>query len=202
LISVFIEGVFAMIASLMPTLNNVRRLALLAGVMALPGLAVASPSGVMGPKDAPDPGNQPAPVASFISGGRAVSLRSYAGHPIMLWQVATWCGSCRAGLRVLARNQAMIDKTGIRVIVLRDYRNGGYPGIGITKFAERAAPGLMHDPHFIFGDDTRALYTLYNPHHYVDVYDLIGKDRKIKVVSSTPSATFGRIEAFIAAERS
>lgn len=189
-------------ASLIPAPTTSRRLALLASLMALPALAFASPSGVMGPKDAPSPGNQPAPVASFISHGKTISLDTYKRHPIMLWQVATWCGSCRAGLRVFAQNKAMIDKTDIRVIVLRDYKNGGYPGIGITKFATQAAPSLMHDPHFIFGDDTKTLYTLYNPHHYVDVYDLISKDRRITTVSSTPSATFGKIKAFIKADPS
>ncbi|MGC9270906.1 hypothetical protein [Acidiphilium sp.] len=179
-----------------------RRLALLAGLIALPAVACAAPSGVMGPKDAPNPGNPPAPAASFISHGKTMSLAAYKGHPIMLWQVATWCGSCRAGLRVLAENKAMIDRSGIRVIVLRDYENGGYPGIGITKFATQAAPSLIGDPHFIFGDDSKALYALYNPHHYVDVYDLISKERKITTVSSTPSATFGKIKAFIAADPS
>jgi thiol-disulfide isomerase/thioredoxin len=189
-------------ASKIPTPTTSLRLVLLAGLMALPAVAFASPSGVMGPKDAPSPGDKPAPVASFISHGKTISLDTYKGHPIMLWQVATWCGSCRAGLRVFAQNKAMIDKTNVRVIVLRDYKNGGYPGIGITKFATQAAPSLMHDPHFIFGDDTKALYTLYNPHHYVDVYDLISKNRKITTVSSTPSATFGKIKAFIAADPS
>lgn len=189
-------------ASKIPTPTTSLRLALFAGLMVLPALAFASPSGVMGPKDAPSPGDKPAPVASFISHGKTISLDTYKGHPIMLWQVATWCGSCRAGLRVFAQNKAMIDKTNVRVIVLRDYKNGGYPGIGITKFATQAAPSLMHDPHFIFGDDTKALYTLYNPHHYVDVYDLISKNRKITTVSSTPSATFGKIKAFIAADPS
>jgi thiol-disulfide isomerase/thioredoxin len=182
--------------------TTARRLAFLAGLTALPALAFASPSGVMGPKNAPSPGDQSAPVASFISQGKTISLESYRGHPVMLWQVATWCGSCRAGLRIFAKNKAMIDKTDVRVIVLRDYKNGGYPGAGITKFATQAAPSLMHDPHFIFGDDTKALYTHYNPHHYVDVYDLISKDQKITTVSSTPSATFGKIKAFIAADPS
>ena len=176
------------------------RMTLLAGLMTLPTMALASPSGVMGPKNAPSPADQAAPPASFISNGKTVELEAFKGHPVMLWQVATWCGSCRAGLRTFAHEKALIDKSDIRVIVLRDYKNGGYPGIGITKFAEQTAPSLMRDPHFVFGNDTKALYTLYNPHHYVDVYDLIGSDNKIKTVSSTPSATFGKIKAFIASE--
>ena len=176
------------------------RMTLLAGLMTLPAMALASPSGVMGPKNAPSPTDQAAPPASFISNGKTVALEAFKGHPVMLWQVATWCGSCRAGLRTFAHEKALIDKSDIRVIVLRDYKNGGYPGIGITKFAEQTAPSLMRDPHFVFGNDTKALYTLYNPHHYVDVYDLIGIDNKIQAVSSTPSATFGKIKAFIASE--
>ncbi len=176
------------------------QLAVLAGLLALPAFATAAPSGVMGPKNAPSPADQAAPPASFISNGKTVELEAFKGHPVMLWQVATWCGSCRAGLRTFSHEKALIDKSDIRVIVLRDYKNGGYPGISITKFAEQTAPSLMHDPHFVFGDDTKALYTLYNPHHYVDVYDLIGSDNKIKTVSSTPSATFGKIKAFIASE--
>ncbi|OZB39260.1 MAG: hypothetical protein B7X48_09870 [Acidiphilium sp. 34-60-192] len=185
-----------------PTSNHLlrHRMALLAGLLALPAMALASPSGVMGPKNGPNPTTQTAPAASFTSSGKTVSLDTFKGHPVMLWQVATWCGSCRAGLRTFAHEKALIDKSDIRVIVLRDYKNGGYPGIGITKFAEQTAPSLMHDPHFVFGNDTKALYELYNPHHYVDVYDLIGADNKIKTVSSTPSATFGKIKAFIASE--
>jgi thiol-disulfide isomerase/thioredoxin len=177
-----------------------RRMALVAGLLALPAMALASPSGVMGPKNGPRAADQLAPAASFTTDGKTVALDTFNGHPVMLWQVATWCGSCRAGLRTFAHEKALIDKSNIRVIVLRDYKNGGYPGIGIKKFAEQTAPSLIHDPHFVFGDDTKALYTLYNPHHYVDVYDLIGADGKIKTVSSTPSATFGKIKAFIASE--
>ncbi|MDE2343734.1 MAG: redoxin family protein [Betaproteobacteria bacterium] len=177
-----------------------RRIAFLAGLLVIPALAIAAPSGVMGPKNAPNPVEQTAPAAAFTSNGKTVALDSFKGHPVILWQVATWCGSCRAGLRTFAHEKALIDKSDIRVIVLRDYKNGGYPGIGITKFAEQTAPSLMHDPHFVFGDDTKALYSLYNPHHYVDVYDLIGADNKIKTVSSTPSATFGKIKALISSE--
>ncbi|HQT89640.1 MAG: hypothetical protein B7Z58_17450 [Acidiphilium sp. 37-64-53] len=189
-----------MIKSIISNYIRPRRMVLLSALMSVPPMALASPSGVMGPKDAQSPSNKAAPAASFVSHGQTISLASYRGHPVMLWQVATWCGSCRAGLRKFTQEKAMIDKSDIRVIVLRDYKNGGYPGIGITKFAEQTAPSLMHDPHFIFGDDTKTLYTLYNPHHYVDVYDLIGTDRKTKTMSSTPSATFGKIKAFIASE--
>ncbi len=172
----------------------------MAVIFAFPAIAIASPSGVMGPKSTPKPAGQMAPAASFVSNGQTIDLASFKGHPIMLWQVATWCGSCRAGLRTFAQEKALVDKSDITIIVLRDYKNGGYPGISIKEFAHQTAPGLLHDPHFIFGDDTKALFTLYNPQHYVDVYDLIGGDGMIKAVSSTPSASFDQIRHFITAE--
>lgn len=177
------------------------QLAALAGLLALPAFATAAPSGVMGPKNAPNPTDRTAPAASFISNGKTVTLASFKGHPVMLWQVATWCGSCRAGLRTFAANKALIDKSALRIIVLRDYQNAGYPGPSMHKFVEQAAPSLLNDPHFVFGDDTKALYTRYNPHHYVDVYELITADGNIKTTSSTPSATFGKIKAFLTADR-
>jgi len=189
-----------MIKSLISNHPLPRRMGLLAGLLALPAMALASPSGVMGPENVPSTADQAAPAASFTSDGKTVALDTFKGHPVMLWQVATWCGSCRAGLRTFADEKALIDNSNLRVIVLRDYKNGGYPGIGIAAFAEQTAPSLIHDPHFVFGEDTKELYTLYNPHHYVDVYDLIGADNKIKTVSSTPSATFDKIKAFIASE--
>ena len=166
------------------------RIALMTCLIALPFIARAAP--------------QPArlaPDASFISAGKTISLAAYHGHPIMLWQVATWCGSCQAGLRVFARNQKLIDHTSMRIIVLRDYKNGGYPGISITKFASQVAPSLLHDRHFVFGNDSKDLYQRYNPDHDIDIYDLIDTDHQITLIGSTPSATFGKIKAFINASQ-
>ncbi len=162
------------------------RIALMTCLIALPFIARAAPQHA-----------RLAPNASFISAGKTISLAAYHGHPIMLWQVATWCGSCKAGLRAFARNQKLIDRSPIRIIVLRDYKNGGYPGISITKFAAQVAPSLLDDPYFVFGNDSKILYQRYNPNHDIDIYDLINTDHQITLIGSTPSATFGTIKAFI-----
>jgi hypothetical protein len=70
----------------------------------------------------------------------------------------------------------------------------------MRKFAESTAPSLLNDPYFVFGEDTKALFDLYNPQKYVDVYQVIAADGHIAVVSSTPSATFDKIESFIKAK--
>jgi hypothetical protein len=137
------------------------------------------------------------PDTAFVRNGRNVPLARYAGHKLMLWQVATWCSSCKAGLRTLERHRAEIDASGTRVLILRAYGNAGYPGIGIRAFAAKVAPGLLKDPHFVFGDDTKALYDATNPLHAVDLYHLIAADGRIVATGSAPSATYGTIARFL-----
>lgn len=167
----------------------------LAGLAA--ATAAAAPKGKMGPTNAPTPQDVAAPNAPFTVEGKSVELKTYMGRPLVVWQVATWCPSCKAGLRTFAEHQAEIDKSDMTVLVLRDYRNGGYPGPGMHKFVEQTAPKLLNDPHFVIGDDTKTLFDLYNPHNFVDVYQVIAPDGHVAVVSSTPSASFGKIQRFI-----
>ncbi len=184
------------------TINQSLRRALGAAIWLAPCVAIAGPPRVMGPKNVPLSAPMAAPAADFIQGGKPVPLSMFKGKKLMIWQVATWCGSCQAGLKMFERQHALIDHSDLTVLVLRDYKNGGYPGATIQRFVQGAAPGLLHDPHFVFGDASKTLNQLYNPHHYVDIYDLITPGGKIAAQSSAPSATFGKIKAFIAAPSS
>ncbi|MGH7071731.1 MAG: oxidoreductase [Acetobacteraceae bacterium] len=159
--------------------------------------ASAAPTGKMGPLNASPPGHRVAPDAPFLVQGKQVYLQSYKGHKLMVWQVTTWCPSCRAGLQVMAENKALIDKSDLRVLVLEDYKNGGYAGDSMETFVRKSAPALLNDPHFIIGEDTETLFRLYNPHHYIDVYQLITANGHIAVVSSAPSASFDKIKNFV-----
>lgn len=178
--------------------NFTPKLAGIAAAVLIPGYGLAAPSGTMGPENPPASSARTAPDAAFRSQGHLVELATYPGHKLMIWEVATWCGSCKAGLKALAHHQALIDKSHLKVIVLRDYKNGGYPGITIEKFAAQVAPTLLKDPHFVFGDATRELATAYDPHHYVDIYQLIDARNQIVTTSAAPSVTFGKIEHFMA----
>ncbi len=170
----------------------------IAAVALIRGYADAAPSGTMGPENPPASSAEMAPNAPFLVRGHHVPLATYHGQPLMIWEIATWCGSCKAGLRAFVHHEALIDKSNLKIIVLRDYKNGGYPGITIEKFAAQVAPALLKDPHFVFGDATKQLATAYNPHHYVDIYQLIDAQNQIVTTSSAPSVTFGKIERFIA----
>jgi thiol-disulfide isomerase/thioredoxin len=174
--------------------------AILVAVVAAAPLAWAGPNGTMAPMDGPAPSNERAANAPFLVNGKTMHLESFKGQPVMVWQVATWCGSCAVALKTMAQNRALIDASKLKVIVLRDYENGGYPGDDMGKFVAANAPALLHDPHFIIGEDTEELFKLYNPHHYVDVYHLIGSNGQIAAISSAPSRTFDKIKQFIEAE--
>lgn len=175
-------------------LGGLSAVMLVAAVVAPPGWAAS-----MAPMNAPAPSRLRAGDAPFLAHGKRMYLHSFKGQPIMLWQVATWCKSCVAGLQTMAQNQALIDGSNLKVIVLRDYKNGGYPGDDMETFVTANAPALLRDSHFLIGEDTKALFNLYNPHHYVDVYHLIEPDGHIVAISSAPSVTFDKIEQFIAA---
>ena len=173
--------------------------ALVFGAVALiPVGASAAPSGTMGPKNPPAASVRAAPDAAFRLQGSLVKLATYRDRKRMIWEVATWCGSCKAGLKAFAHHQALIDKSDMKIIVLRDYKNGGYPGITIDKFAAKVAPSLLKDPHCVFGEATKAFGAAYNPRHFVDIYQLVDARNRIVLTSSAPSVTFGKIEHFIA----
>lgn len=174
---------------------------MLLAAFALVGLvsatAVAAPTGTMGPTNTPTPRNMTAPDAPFRVDGKNVELKAYLGHPLVVWEVTTWCGSCRAGLKILEEHQAEIDKSDVTFLILRDYKDGGYPGPSMHKFVEKVAPKLLNDSHFVIGSDTKTLFDLYNPHHYVDVYQVIASDGHIAVVSSDIPVTFDKLANFI-----
>ncbi|MGH7121346.1 MAG: peroxiredoxin family protein [Acetobacteraceae bacterium] len=179
--------------------SKVGRRGLLLSVPLIAAAAVAAAAApMMAPMAVPAPSTR-ARDASFLVNGRTVYLHAYWGRPIMLWEVATWCPSCRAGLQTLARKQSLIDQSNLAVIVLRDWNNGGYPGPSMAEFVEKAAPKLLHDPHVIIGEDTEAVYKLYDPHHFVDVYYLIRPDGRLALTASAPAATFDKIATFIGA---
>lgn len=162
--------------------------------------ATASPfpearHGTMAPVNAPV--HDRAAVAPFLAHGKTMNLQSFKGQPVMLWQVATWCPSCAVGLKTLSQNQALIDASKLKVIILRDYQNGGYPGVDMEKFVAANAPALLHDPHFLIGEDTAALFKRYNPRHLVDVYYLIEPNGQVALTASAPSTSFDKIRQFI-----
>lgn len=138
-----------------------------------------------------------APAAPFnTTSGQTLSTASLTGRPTLLWLMSTWCGSCAAGLQTLAQHAKGLQKAGLRVVVLRNYHNDGYPGMRIAAFTRKVLPHFKPPKNWILGQASRQLGQGYNAKHYPDVYFLIDAKGRIRAVDSAPSATFPRILAF------
>lgn len=155
------------------------------------GAFVATP-----PAQAATP-NQPAPVAPFLVGGIPHSTSILTGHKTMLWLVSTWCGSCAEGLRVLARHAPLLRDAGLRIVMLRNAGNGGYPGPGIHAFVSQVAPALFQQSNWTFGEATPAFEKAYNPRGYADIYFLIRANGTLQTISGAPAATLSTILGFV-----
>lgn len=114
----------------------------------------------------------------------------------MIWLLSTWCGSCAAGLQAMSENAPDLEKTGLRVLVLRNYRNDGYPGLQIDAFVQKVLPGVVLPNNWILGQASAQMDDAYNHRHYPDIYFLIDRQGRVVDVNGAPSATMARIIAF------
>ncbi|MDE1887559.1 MAG: TlpA family protein disulfide reductase [Gammaproteobacteria bacterium] len=138
-----------------------------------------------------------APAATFTSQqNKSLSLTAYHGQKVMLWLFSTWCPSCQAGLGALAQEQQALAAGHVRLIVLENYRNGGYPGPTMQELLNQYASTVKDAPNWTIGNATRELAAVYNAKSYPDIYYLIGADGKIETVGSAPSASMNEILTF------
>lgn len=143
----------------------------------------------------------PAPDASYMVDGRMHTTAALRGRPTMLWLLSTWCGSCAAGVHALAVHADEIKQSGLQVVILRNYKNGGYPGPDIRAFVSRIAPGSAIGTGWSLGEASQELEKAYNPHGYPDIYFLMDAAGRIRVVSGAPGATMDKILRFARFQR-
>ncbi len=136
-------------------------------------------------------------ITFTTAAGLHKSFGNYQHEKLLIWQVATWCGSCAAGLHVLDEHSAALKKAGLRVILLRMYQDGGYPGMSITQFVKRVAPSLLHQSNWVIGDASASFAHTYNPKKYPDIYYLIDRSGVVVAINGAPSATYGLIKKFM-----
>ncbi len=136
-------------------------------------------------------------VTFTTAAGLHKSFGNYQHEKLLIWQVATWCGSCAAGLHVLDEHSAELEKAGLKVILLRMYQDGGYPGMSITQFVNRVAPSLLHQSNWVIGDASASFARTYNPKKYPDIYYLIDRNGVVVAINGAPSATYGLISKFM-----
>ena len=114
----------------------------------------------------------------------------------MLWLFSTWCPSCQAGLAALAQEQKTLVAGRVHLIVLENYRNGGYSGPSMQALMNQYADAVKGAPNWTIGNATQKLAAVYNTKSYPDIYYLIGAGGKVETVGSAPSASMDQILAF------
>ncbi len=142
----------------------------------------------------------PAPEGLFVRQGKVLSMEKYRGHKVMLWIFSTGCHTCVVAVKGLEKNNAELQKNGLTILALRNYKNGGNSGLSIEQFIEKFAPSISQAKNWILGEATAQLDNSYNAHHYADVYFLIDEQGMVQVVSTSPAATLSTIQEFVAGQ--
>jgi len=141
-------------------------------------------------------GQQKAPDTYFYVNSKKISLKKFEGKKIMLWLFSTWCPSCIVGFQALAKKQDELKKNKLTIIVLRNYKNGGYPGPTVIEFAKKYGKNLLKAKNWVFGEASNNLENIYNPKKYPDIYFLINSKGIIVDMNGAPAATIDNILSF------
>ena len=139
---------------------------------------------------------QKAPDTYFYSNSKKVYVKSFESKRVMLWLFSTWCPSCIAGFNALAEKQPELKKDKFTIIVLRNYKNGGYPGPTVTEFAKKYGEKLLNADNWVFGEASKDLESKYNSKGYPDIYFLINEKGIITNINGSPAATLDDILSF------
>jgi thiol-disulfide isomerase/thioredoxin len=125
--------------------------------------------------------------------GQHETVASTKGSPTLLWFVSTWCSSCQAGTKVMAKNLATLAAAGVKVKEIELYHDLGSTGPSMSTFATALAGSELHNPDWTFGVSSFGLSKAYDPVGYLDIYYLINREGKITYINSSPSATMPQL---------
>ncbi len=138
-----------------------------------------------------------APNYTFQSAnGSTESLNNYAGTPLLLWFVATWCSSCAQGNTVVANNLAFFKAHGVKILELEQYDNLGSPGVSISQFISQYGDNNTYvEPGIASYNMTLAYNT--PPVFQLDIYYLISPSGKILYIGEGIANGIGNLENII-----
>lgn len=135
---------------------------------------------------------------SFTSQAKQHLLAEYKGHKVMLWLFSTWCHTCVAGVKAMQKKQAALKKTGMVIVALRNFNNGGYPGADMLAFMQRFAPRLKNLDNWIIGEASKQMNRELNQKKFPDIYFLIDEKGWVRAVNTAPNVSMNLILKFAA----
>ena len=133
---------------------------------------------------------------SFTSQGKQHTLSEYKGKKVMLWLFSTWCHTCVASVKAMQKQQAIWEKSGIVILALRNYKNGGYPGVDMPAFMQRFAPDVKKLNNWVIGEASEKMDEMLNKKKFPDIYFLIDQKGFVQMVNTAPNVTMKKIINF------
>lgn len=137
-----------------------------------------------------------APDISFTSQAKQHSLVKYKGQKVMLWLFSTWCHTCVASVKAMQKNQDTWAKTGLVILALRNFNNGGYPGADMPAFIQKFAPQVKKLVNWVLGEASQQMDQKLNAKKFPDIYFLINKEGWVQTVNTAPNVTMDKILKF------
>jgi thiol-disulfide isomerase/thioredoxin len=137
-----------------------------------------------------------APEASFTIDGNDYRISEFKERRLMLWFLSTWCSTCIQALKALEQKKSELEASGMKIVVLKNYQNGGYPGPEIHDFFNRFGASLSDTSNWMIGNASAEMGTTYNPRRYPDVYFLIDETGMVVAVEGAPAVTLDTIMNF------
>jgi thiol-disulfide isomerase/thioredoxin len=136
------------------------------------------------------------PDVSFTSQKKQHSLAEYKGQKVMLWLFSTWCHTCVASVKAMQAKRDLWQKTGLLILAVRNFDNGGYPGADMPAFMKKFAPQVSNLDNWIIGEASKQMDQKLNARKFPDIYFLIDKKGWVQTVSTAPNVTMGKILVF------
>lgn len=132
----------------------------------------------------------------FISQSKQISLSQYKGKKVMLWLFSTWCHTCVASVKAMQKKQTIWNKNGLIVLALRNYENGGYPGVSMSAFMKKFGPQTLGFNNWVIGDASKKMDQKLNAKKFPDIYFLIDENGQVQYVDTAPNRTMKKILTF------
>ncbi len=165
-------------------------------ILALPALfalAAAAPSAAA----APIAVHKPAPAFTYrLLNGKTLSPAQLRGHKYILWVMATWCPSCRAGSQIAAQHIQDLVRNHVILVEMEVYDNLG--GSGPPLASVKSGIGKAADaPVWYWGILNERQTAAIDPKSAPDAFYLVDEHGNVVGHGMAPGAHWGRIESFI-----
>jgi len=134
---------------------------------------------------------QPIPFSvsnvSFTMNGKLHRISEYKGRKVMLWMFSTWCHTCIASIRKMQRYQAILKKTDMLILAIRNFNNGGVAGLLMPDFIQKIKPRIKDYKNWKLGEASAEMDKTLNAKKFPDIYFLIDAQGAVKKVDTAPN---------------